>query len=81
MFTCRREETGVKTLKNYNNHPNVQNYSKALNTQLLIRYLIDGKDVGCQMVKIFKCYLDTGQMDAILFSYVLVWYLSGKFCI
>ena len=32
------------------------------------------KEVGCQMVQ----YLKVGQMDAILFSYVLVWYLNGQ---
>ena len=25
----------------------------------------------------FECHLNPGQMDAILFSYVLVWYLNG----
>ena len=30
------------------------------------------KEVGCQML----WYLNTGQMDATLFSYVLVWYFG-----
>ena len=28
---------------------------------------------------VFKCHMNTGQMDAILFSYVLFWYSNGRF--
>ena len=27
---------------------------------------------------IFECHLNTGQMDAILFSYVMAWYSNGQ---
>ena len=62
----------------------IKDYSGNLNAEL-VQFSNGRKEVGCQMILVFKCHMKTGQpihlntwqMDAILFSYVLVWYWNG----
>ena len=69
FYSCQNWSSGMRFPKIPTLPLSYLKYSGDLNTKL-VWYSNGQKEV--------ECHLNTGQMDALLFSFVLVWYLNGR---